>query len=69
MRAYLEELEREAMLGARSMGASSADMADALGITRQGVHQKLKRLAPTSSSRVGPDSDRIVLPELEPEPD
>lgn len=62
-RTYLDELEKRALKDARVLGASPADMAEALGMTRQGVYHKLKRL---ERAEVG---GRVVIPDLEPELD
>ena len=45
LRADLDEVEAEALLRARELGASLEDIAEALAITRQGVAYKLKVLA------------------------
>ena len=47
LRADLDLVEAEALLRARELGASLEDIAEALGITRQGVSYKLKALADT----------------------
>ena len=44
-RTYLDTHERRALVKARAMGAGVSEIAAALGITRQGVHYKLKRLS------------------------
>jgi hypothetical protein len=43
-RGYLERREAEAILTARKLGASADDIAEALGMTRQGVYYKLRAL-------------------------
>jgi transcriptional regulator with PAS, ATPase and Fis domain len=50
---YLAEAEAEALVRARDLGASAEDMANALGITRQGAYYKLKALEKAH----GPDGD------------
>ena len=45
LRPELEELEGAAIMRAREMGASLEDIADAMGITRQGVSYRVKHLA------------------------
>jgi predicted transcriptional regulator len=67
-RAYLERLEREALLEARRLGASPTDIAEALGVTRQGVYHKLKRIGRTRVVELEP-SEPLVVPELEHEHD
>jgi predicted DNA-binding protein (UPF0251 family) len=44
VRAEVDELEAVAILRARELGASLEDIADAMGITRQGVSYRLKHL-------------------------
>jgi DNA-binding transcriptional MerR regulator len=44
VRAELDELEAASILRARELGASLEDIADAMGITRQGVSYRLKQL-------------------------
>ena len=41
---YLDELEAACILKARELGASTADIGDALGITRQAVYNRLHHL-------------------------
>jgi DNA-directed RNA polymerase specialized sigma24 family protein len=43
-RADIDEVEAEAILRARELGASLEDIAEAMGITRQGVSYRLKQL-------------------------
>lgn len=43
-REYLDDLESRALLQARALGATAPEIAEGLGITRQGVHYKLQRL-------------------------
>jgi DNA-binding CsgD family transcriptional regulator len=59
LRAYLDDREAERLLRARELGASTADIAEALGITRQGVYNKLRALA----KRLVPPT--VVIPELQ----
>jgi DNA-directed RNA polymerase specialized sigma24 family protein len=44
LRRYLDELEAACILKARELGASPADIGDALGITRQAVYNRLHHL-------------------------
>jgi DNA-directed RNA polymerase specialized sigma24 family protein len=62
MRAYLDELEGETLVRSRELGASSADIARALGISRQAVYNKLHALERRSRG------EPIVVPELEESP-
>jgi hypothetical protein len=59
VRARLAEIEGSLIRRAREMGASSSDIGDALGITRQAAHQRLKNLGPAGD-------DVVVIPESEP---
>ena len=59
LRAYLDDLEAAHLLRARELGASSTDIAEALGITRQGVYNKLRSIERASHE------EQIVIPDLE----
>jgi predicted ArsR family transcriptional regulator len=65
-RRYLDLLERRSLENSRSMGATSSEIAEALGITRQGAYQKLKRL--DSSTRAETPAP-VLIPDLEPDTD
>jgi len=68
LREYLDRAEEGALLKARELGASATLMADALGVTRQGIYHKLKvleeRKASAASERASDDT--IVIPDLAP---
>jgi DNA-binding MarR family transcriptional regulator len=66
LRDYLDQVEATGLREARDAGASVSDIAEALGITRQGAHQKLKRLETREPARAEAE-DTIVVPDLEPE--
>jgi hypothetical protein len=71
LRRYLDELEAAAILKARELGASSADIGEALGITRQAVYNRLRTLeqrAETDPGFVIPDLDTEEIPNLEATP-
>ena len=56
------------MLKARQLGASPADIGEALGITRQAVYNRLRTLeqrAETDAEFVIPDLDTEEIPDLE----
>ena len=58
LRRYLEELEAACIIKARELGASPADIGEALGITRQAVYNRLHNLelrAQTDPNFVIPD--------------
>jgi DNA invertase Pin-like site-specific DNA recombinase len=57
LRRYLDELEAACILKARELGASTPDVADALGITRQAVYNRLHNL----EQRVETDPDFAIL--------
>ena len=58
VRSELDDLETTAILRARELGASLEDIADAMGITRQGVSYRLKQL--TGNGNGHDDEDDIV---------
>jgi CRP-like cAMP-binding protein len=72
LRAYLDELEAACILKARELGASTADIGDALGITRQAVYNRMHNLEQRartdpnfvipdlSSDNVQDDTDKVV---------
>jgi DNA invertase Pin-like site-specific DNA recombinase len=62
VRADLDQLEAEAILRARELGASLEDIAGAMGITRQAVSYRLKNM-----NGNGDDEDVIDLSAEEPE--
>jgi DNA-directed RNA polymerase specialized sigma24 family protein len=56
VRQALDEIERAALLRAQELGATTADIADALGVTRQAVHRRLSLLEEQTDSQTnGPD--------------
>jgi DNA-binding MarR family transcriptional regulator len=63
LREWLDGKEAEGLRRAREMGASLEDIADALGITRQGVSYKLHAL----SERGEPAEDDVIIDVREPE--
>jgi DNA-directed RNA polymerase specialized sigma24 family protein len=71
LRRYLDELEAACILKARQLGASPADIGEALGITRQAVYNRLHSLeqrAETDQEFVIPDldtEDSEEIPDLE----
>jgi transcriptional regulator with PAS, ATPase and Fis domain len=60
LRGYLEELEPRCIERSLELGASVEDVADALGITRQGVYYKLRRLAEEGGSALPALEDDVV---------
>lgn len=65
LRHYLDEVEDEAILKALELGAGAEDLADALGITRQGAYYKIKALQKRHS---GEERGVVEVPELNSEP-
>src|SRR4029450_1367048 len=71
LRRYLDELEAACILKAGRLGASAADIGEALGITRQAVYTRLHALeqrAETDPEFVIPDLDTEGIPDLEATP-
>ena len=68
LRRYLDELEAACILKARQLGASSADIGEALGITRQAVYNRLhalERRAESDPEFLIPDLDTEDIPDLQ----
>lgn len=61
-RAYLDELEEEALCDSRELGASISEIAESMHMTRQSVYNKLKSIAERKKAQA---DEAIVLPELE----
>jgi DNA invertase Pin-like site-specific DNA recombinase len=62
LRAYLAELEGATLLKARELGASPADIARELGVSRQAIYNKLRAIQERSRE------EPVVIPDLEGEP-
>ena len=67
LRVYLHGVETANICEAREQGASIADIAEALGMTRQTVYNKLKAIAEEQKAGEASAPDIVVLPDLEPE--
>jgi hypothetical protein len=65
LRAHLDEVEAEAILRAKEMGASAEDIAEALDITRQGAYYKLKQLERADQDGNDVEDIGVTLPEAE----
>lgn len=65
LRKYLDEVEDRAILKALELGAGAEDLADALGITRQGAYYKIKALEKRTNGEPG---EVVEMPELNGEP-
>ena len=59
LRRYLDELEAACIIKARELGASPADIGDAVGITRQAVYNRLHHLE--QHAETNPD---FAIPDL-----
>jgi DNA invertase Pin-like site-specific DNA recombinase len=67
LRRYLDELEAACILKARQLGASPADIGEALGITRQAVYNRLhmaEQRAETDPEFAIPDLDAEETEEI-----
>ena len=51
LRSQLDQAENDAILRARELGASLEDVAEAMGITRQGVAYRLKTIQTRAAAR------------------
>ena len=68
LRNYLDSREGESLIKARRLGCSVSEIADALGMTRQGVYNKLRQ-AELQRERKIRGEPPIVIPDLEPQVD
>ncbi len=59
----LDELEAAAILRAREMGASTTDIGEALGLTRQAAYYRVRQILDRRAR--GRDEDVVVVPEAE----
>ena len=65
-RAYLEELEENALCDSRDLGASISEIAEIMQMTRQSVYNKLKSIAERKAEEDRRAQEAAVLiPELE----
>ena len=69
LRVYLHGVETANICEAREQGASIADIAAALGTTRQTVYNKLKAIQAAQRAGGATEADVVVIPDLEPESD
>jgi transcriptional regulator with PAS, ATPase and Fis domain len=60
LRGYLEELEPRCIERSLELGASVEDVADALGITKQGVYYKIRRIAEQGDATLDAEGDEAV---------
>ena len=61
-RAFLDELEDDALCDSRALGASISEIAEVMQMTRQSVYNKLKAIAERKKAAA---DGVIVVPELE----
>lgn len=67
-RQYLDQVEGDALPKAREMGASADDIAEALGITRQGAYYKFKMLERHTEGDASSDPDEVLVIETQEAP-
>jgi hypothetical protein len=67
LRGYLDRVEVANLCDAREAGASIADIAEALGTTRQTVYNRLKAIATAREEGETPPAGTVVIPDLEAE--
>jgi DNA-directed RNA polymerase specialized sigma24 family protein len=69
LREALDEIEAEAIVRAHEMGASSTDIGDAMGLTRQAAHYRLRHaLDRRAAEPPTAEDETIVIPEPEDTP-
>lgn len=64
-RAYLDQLEEDALCDARDLGASISEIAEIMQMTRQSVYNKLKSIAERKAQEDQEAQEAVVIPELE----
>lgn len=64
-RAYLDELENDALCDSRELGASISEIAEIMQMTRQSVYNKLKSIAERKAQSDREARDAVLIPELE----
>jgi transcriptional regulator with PAS, ATPase and Fis domain len=60
LRGYLEELEPRCIERSLELGASVEDVADALGITKQGVYYKIRRMVEEDDATLLTEEDDVI---------
>lgn len=68
LRDYLDRSEADSLLKARRLGCSVSEIAEALGMTRQGVYNKLRQ-AELQRKRKLSGEPPVVIPDLESSPE
>jgi hypothetical protein len=66
LRAALDELETAAIMRAREMGASSTDVGEALGVTRQAAYYRIRHILERRAEETS--SEVVIVPEPETTP-
>ena len=66
LRKALDELEAAAILHARELGASSTDIGEALGLTRQAAYYRIRHLLERGVDDEGGADDVMTLPDAAP---
>lgn len=64
-RAYLDELENDALCDSRELGASISEIAEIMQMTRQSVYNKLKSIAERKARSDREAREAVLIPELE----
>lgn len=64
-RAYLDELENDALCDSRELGASISEIAEIMQMTRQSVYNKLKSIAERKAQSDREAREAVLIPELE----
>jgi hypothetical protein len=64
-RAYLDQLEEDALCDSRELGASISEIAEIMQMTRQSVYNKLKSIAERKADEERRSREAVVIPELE----
>jgi hypothetical protein len=66
LRKALDELEIAAMLRAREMGASTTDIGEALGLTRQAAYYRIRQILDRRAAEHRSDDITVLIEDEEP---
>jgi transposase-like protein len=68
LRDYLDRCETDSLLKSRRLGCSVSEIAEALGMTRQGVYNKIRQAERQRKQKLSGEPT-VVIPDLESSPE